>query len=149
MLNAWYGYCVAAQGDVAADSVYARRIQVESWFPEYALRLFHSTYTVNFNLTRGDLSNGYSYSAVCTGVTSTLSEDTELTRTATEFYNELKVFGMIRPSELSDFDTTGKLSIGWVQNFYRSDGETAFKGANCACEISASMFVNWGVDFGS
>ena len=146
-LKAWYEYCVAAQGMVAADSVYARRIQVESWFPEYALRLFHSTYTVNFNLVKGDYSYSgatYNYSAECTGVTSALSTDTGLSRSATEFYNELIAFGMVSPSELNTFNTAEKLSLGWCQKFYRNNGTTVFKGANCACEISASMFVNWG-----
>ena len=147
-LKAWYGYCVTAQGEVAADSVYARRIQVESWFPEYALRLFHSTYTVNFNLTKSSFLSD-NYTAECTGVTSTLDENIGLSRSATEFYNELISFGMISPSELNAFNTTGKLSLGWVQKFYKKDGVTVFENANCVCEISASMFVNWGVDFGS
>ena len=133
---------------VVADSVCAKRIQVESWFPEYALRLFHSTYTINFNLVKGDYSFSgftYNYSATCTGATSTLSADTGLSRSAAEFYNELIAGGMIRPSEQSTFNTTEKLSLGWVQEFYRTDGKTVFKGANCICEISASLFVNWGV----
>ena len=146
-LKAWYQYCVTAKGMVASDSIYAKRIQVESWFAEYALRLFHSTYTVNFNLTKGSYSASsvtYNYSAECTGVTSTLSEDTGLSRSATDFYNELIAFGVVRPSEVYAFDTAEKLSLGWVLNFYRNDGTTVFKGANCVCEISASSFVNWG-----
>ena len=114
-LKAWYQYCITAKGMVAADSVYAKRIQVESWFPEYALRLFHSTYTINFNLVKGDYSftgGTYNYSATCTGVTSTLSVDTGLTRSAAEFYNELIAGGMITPSEQSTFNTTEKLSLG-------------------------------------
>ena len=147
-LKAWYQYCVTAKGMVAADSVYAKRIQVESWFPEYALRLFHSTYTINFNLLKGDYSftgGTYNYSAMCTGVTSILSADTGLSRSATEFYNELMAGGMIKPSEQSTFNTTEKLSLGWVRAFYRNDGKTSFRSANCVCEISASPFVNWGV----
>ena len=147
-LKAWYQYCVTAKGIVAADSIYAKRIQVESWFPEYALRLFHSTYTVNFNLVKGDYSLSgftYNYSATCTGVTSTLSADTGLSRSAAEFYNELIAGGMIRPSEQFTFNTAEKLSIGWIQTFYRNDGKTSFRSANCVCEISASPFVNWGV----
>ena len=147
-LKAWYQYCITAKGMVAVDSVYAKRIQVESWFPEYALRLFHSTYTINFNLLKGDYSftgGTYNYSATCTGVTSTLSADTGLSRSATEFYNELIAGGMIKPSEQSTFNTTEKLSLGWVQTFYRNDGTTSFRNANCVCEISASPFVNWGV----
>ena len=147
-LKTWYQYCVTAKGMVAADSVYAKRIQVEAWFPEYALRLFHSTYTVNFNLVKGDYSYSgatYNYSAECTGVTSALSTDTGLSRSATEFYNELIAGGMIRPSEQSTFDTAEKLSIGWIQKFYRNNGVTVFRNANCICEISASPFVNWGV----
>ena len=140
-LKAWYQYCATAKGMVAADSVYAKRIQVESWFLEYALRLFHSTYTVNFELVRSLTAN---YSATCTGITSTLSADTGLNRSATEFYNELIAGGMVRPSEQYTFDTAEMLSLGWVQNFYRNDGQTVFKNANCICEISASAFVNWG-----
>ena len=149
--KAWYQYCVTAKGTVAADSVYAKRIQVESWFPEYAFRLFHPTYTINFNLVKGDKSwtaGVYNYSATCTGVTSELSaETTGLSRSATEFYNELIAGGMIRPGEQSTFNTTEKLSLGWVRAFYRNDGTTVFRNANCICEISASAFVNWGVGF--
>ena len=85
------------------------------------------------------------YSIECTGVTSTLSTDTGLSRSATEFYNELIAGGMIRPSEQSTFDTEEKLSIGWIQKFYRNNGVTVFRNANCICEISVSPFVNWGV----
>ena len=85
------------------------------------------------------------YSIECTGVTSTLSTDTGLSRSATEFYNELIAGGMIRPSEQSTFDTEEKLSIGWIQKFYRNNGVTVFRNANCVCEISVSPFVNWGV----
>ena len=147
-LKTWYQYCVTAKGMVAADSVYAKRIQVESWFSEYTLRLFHSTYTINFNLVKGDYSftgSTYNYSATCTGVTSTLSADTGLTRSATEFYNELIAGGMIKPSEQFTFNTTEKLSLGWIQKFYRNNGVTVFRNANCVCEISASPFINWGV----
>ncbi|MBE5742470.1 MAG: DUF4838 domain-containing protein [Clostridiales bacterium] len=139
-LKAWYQYCVTAKGMVAEDSVYAKRIQVESWFTEYALRLFHSTYTVSFELTNEQSG----YTARCTGVTATLSADIGISRSATEFYNELIAVGMIRPSEQSTFDTAEKLSLGWT-TFYRRNGTTAITGANCVCEISTSAFVNWGV----
>ena len=91
----------------------------------------------------GSLFTGYTYSAICTGVTSALSVDTGLSRSATEFYNELIASGMSKPSEQYTFNTAEKLSLGWVQKFYKSDGSTVFYNANCVCEISASAFVNW------
>ncbi|MBE5747977.1 MAG: hypothetical protein E7352_07390 [Clostridiales bacterium] len=102
--------------------------------------------SASFELTKGNYSfgKGYNYSAICTGVTSALSVDTGLSRSATEFYNELIASGMSKPSEQYTFNTTEKLSLGWVQKFYKSGGSAVFYNANCVCEISASAFVNWG-----
>ena len=143
-LEAWYKYCTDALALVDEGSVYAKRIGVESWFPEYAFLMLQSTYetTAIYN----DDSNSYNGT-----VTATKAESTVITDTYQQFYEKVIAGGMEKPSENYDFNSasTNLTHSGGMFTAYQQYTDWGIVGYYTTYGMYYSMFVNWGVTFNS
>ena len=134
-LEAWYTYCTDALALVDEDSVYAKRIGVESWFPEYAFLMLQSTYETTAKYS----SNTNKY----TGTVKASKADSDIiTVTYQEFYEKIVAGGAEKPSESYEFNSNSTECThagGMFTAYQRFIGD--YYG------MYYSMFVNWGVTF--
>ncbi len=131
MLDQWYVYCRNALAKVDAKSVYAKRISIEQYFPEYAYLLTYTSYTTKATWSR--LSNQWTnQTVVCTAPTTAQN----IKITYQEFYDKVKTV-MDMPSEFYSYNNNG------TERNYMS---TVYEGTYLY-GMYKSAFNNWGVTF--
>ena len=122
-LTDWYGYCTTALSKVDADSVYARRIQVESLFPEFVYLAYNSSY-------KGSLT---SYGSV----TATFPSTKLACASYQEFYEKAIGLGFEKPSEFHTYAGN---------NGGRDDSMMdVYKYRSVWYAIYENMWRNWGI----
>ncbi len=112
-LERWYRYCQDALGEVTADSVYADRITMEQFFPEYAFLVLQTTYTT---------ASGLCEVAV-------LPSSSVITTSYQQFYDKVK-YVITSPSEFYEYNSTKTTDVydnGWnwddaYQSFFKTWG---------------------------
>jgi hypothetical protein len=134
-LERWYTYCQEALGMVDAGSQYAKRIQVEALFPEYAFLVFGSTYTTNARWS----SSSKTYSGT---VTSTRGSSSVFTRSYQQFYNHAISLNVLDPSEFYDYNS-GSASTEKTLDYIT----TVARASIYTYGMYYSWCMNWGVTF--
>ena len=129
-LESWYTMCQEALALVVDNPVYAKRVQVEALFPEYAFLVLESTYTTNAMW----ISNSYSGSVTAEKGTSEV-----ITKTYQEFYDNVIALGVTKPAEFFDFNTGDTMTLDTMS--------TIASGTIFTYGMYQSMYMNWGISF--
>ena len=157
-LKAWQQYCIDALNTPGLTETQIKRIKTEAIFPEYAMLLIYSDYSVTF--TRPDSKSqtwtrSEPSSVMQSGVTG-LTSASGNTLTYQSLYNFMRELGIDRPSEQYGYDsknssgTVVKTGAGWMNMPYQykrwgvltTDATLGHTLNDC---LYHSFFKNWGV----
>ena len=162
-LKAWQQYCVTALTTEGLTETQKKHIKAEAVFPEYAMLLLYTDYSVTFTRT-SDKADTWTKKD---GVTCTLQEAAKnvtsvsgATLTYQSLYNLMKnELGIETPSEQYGYNGVNKsgntqtIGAGWM-NMTFSDTDAGFMGwgskdvtvgITLSNVLSHSAFKNWGV----
>ena len=135
-LESWYTMCQEALALVDENSVYAKRIQVEALFPEYAFLVLESTYTTNAVW----ISSSKIYSGSVTAEKGTSTVIT--TETYQDFYDNVIALGVTKPAEFFNFNTGSTMTLDTMSTI-----KSASIFSSGTYGMYQSMYMNWGISF--
>ena len=161
-LKAWQQYCVTALNTAGLTETQKKHIKMEAVFPEYALLLLHTDYSVTFTRTNSEADTWTRQNSVGCTLQSGAANVTSVsgnTLTYQSLYNLMKSLGIERPSEQYGYNGKNlsggdaRISAGWrnlsftdsnagILDLYGKDVTVGITLSDC---LSHSAFVNWGV----
>lgn len=156
-LKAWQGYCAAALKTPGLTTEQSNRIKAEAVFPEYAMLLFYTDYSVTFTRADNKATDWTKGATVCNLQSDvTLTSVSGSTLSYQELYDLMKSLGFETPSEQYGYDsvnnagTTLKIGAGWMNISFKykkygvvtTETEKGYTLADC---LYHSAFKTWGV----
>ena len=161
-LKAWQQYCVTALNTAGLTETQKKHIKMEAVFPEYAMLLLYTDYSVTFTRTSDKADTWTKKDGVtCTlqSVAANVTSVSGATLTYQSLYNLMKnELGIETPSEQYGYDGVSKsgqtqtIGAGYMNmTFTDTDGYLGFipkdvtVGITLSNVLSHSAFKNWGV----
>jgi hypothetical protein len=153
-LKAWQQYCVDALNTPGLTAEQIARVKAEAVFPEYAMLLIYTDYTVTFERSGKYKTNWAKKDGVTCTLQSGVQGLTSISGNALTYqnlYNFMKNdIGMVKPSEQYGYDgknSSGsaiRIGAGWMNMSYKTYSNQTYSATLADC-LSNSAFVNWGV----
>ena len=161
-LKAWQQYCVTALNTAGLTETQKKHIKMEAVFPEYAMLLLYTDYSVTFTRTNDKADTWTKKDGVtCTlqSVAANVTSVSGATLTYQSLYNLMKnELGIETPSEQYSYEgknSSGSaitIGAGWMNmTFIDTNGslgifeKTLTVGITLSNVLSHSAFKNWGV----
>ena len=161
-LKAWQQYCVTALNTAGLTETQKKHIKMEAVFPEYALLLLHTDYSVTFTRENSDADTWTRQNSVGCTLQSGAANVTSVsgnTLTYQSLYDLMKSLGIERPSEQYGYNgkslsgNDARIGAGWMQLTFTDSnagvlglyGKDVTMGITLSNVLSHSAFVNWGV----